>query len=504
VQGWWRVWALGVGLSVTCALAPLLWPVAATVLVLGALALLRRGARLHALAVLVVALLPALLLFPWSVSVVGEPSLLLAGQYPADASLPAWHVTALSPGGPGLPPALLGLGLVLAALGGLVRQSFRGLAKACWAVALIGLAAAWVLARTTLEGEAGGRPVWPGIPLQLAGLALVLAALVAGHGVRRRLSAYSFGWRQLLAGVVALLAAALPVVAGISWVVRGADDPLERGGTRVLPAFAAAEVEGTPGLRALALTPRADGRLGYDLVRGDGPSLAVEGLRATSSQRAQLDKVVADLASPRGSDAAEALATRAVRYVALRDGSAALQEALDAQPGLVRRTAGEVDVWRVVAPSNRLSVLAPALAERARAGDRAPTPQDLRETPPVLLPTGREGASAEILPGDSGRLLVLADAREGGWHARLDGKALRPTTAWGWAQAFELPAEGGHLELSHAQRGRRAALVTQLVLLGGALLLSVPGGRRRAGLEDDVEADEAEEPATNGRRGASL
>jgi GT2 family glycosyltransferase len=505
VRGWWRVWALGVGLAVTCALAPLLWPVAAVVLLLGAIALVRRGARLHALAVLLVAVLPGVLLFPWSVSVVGEPSLLLAGQYPAQAGLPAWHVTALSPGGPGLPGAVLGLALVLAALGGLVRVSFRGLAQACWVVAVVGLAFAWAVARTTLDSEAGGRPVWPGVPLQVAGLALVLAALVAGHGVRRRLSAYSFGWRQLLAGLVAVLAAALPVVAGVSWVVRGADDPLERGGTRVLPAFAAAEIEASPGLRALTLSPRRDGRLGYDLVRGDGPSLATSGLRATSAQRVQLDKVVADLASPRGSDAAEALATRAVRYVALRPGpgSADVQDALDAQPGLVRRTSGDVDVWRVVAPSNRLSLLPPELAERALAGDRAPTPQDLSEHPPVALPAGREGASAEVLPGEGSRLLVLADAREGGWHARLDGKALKPVTAWGWAQAFVVPEQGGHLELDHAQRGRRAALVTQLVLLGGALLLSVPGGRRRAGLEDDVEVED-EEPTTNGRRGASL
>jgi hypothetical protein len=365
----------------------------------------------------------------------------------------------------------------------------------------VGVAAAWALSRL----DVAGRPIWPGIPLQLTGLALIVAALVAGHGVRKRLAGYSFGWRQLTAAIVAVAAALLPVLAGVTWLLRGADDPLARGGTRVLPAFAAAEVEGTPGLRALTLAPRRDGRLGYDLVRGDGPSLAVTGLRATPGQRRALDRVVADLASPRGSDAAEALSTRAVRYVALRDelGSADVRNALDAQPGLVRRTSGSVDVWRVIAPSNRLSVLDPALAQHAVAGDRAPSPQDLRAHPPTALQAGPEGASVDVPDGDGGRLLVLADAREGGWHARLDGKALRATTAWGWAQAFELPADGGHLELSHSQRGRRAALITELLLVAGALLLSVPGGRRRAGLEDDVDVED-DEPQPMPKKGASL
>ncbi|HUR50983.1 MAG TPA: glycosyltransferase family 2 protein [Mycobacteriales bacterium] len=505
-QGWWRVWALALGLSVTCAFAPLLWPLAAAVLVAGAAVLVVRGERLHALAVLLVAAVPLLLLFPWSAAAIGQPSLLLASQHPADADLPAWHLAVLSPGGPGMPTALLGGGLVLAALGGLVRLAFRRLAQVCWVVALLGMTAAAVLSRA----EESNRAVWSGVPLQLSALALVVAALVAGHGVRTQLAGHSFGWRQLLASLLAVLAAAVPVVAALTWVVRGADDPLRRGGTQVLPAFAAAEVAGTPGLRVLTLTPRTDGRLGYDLLRGEAPNLAVTGLRATPGQRAQVDRAVADLASARGSDAAEALATRAVRYVVLRrdrgvdaDLHDALREALDAQPGLVRRTAGDVDLWRVIAPSNRLALLPEGLAEPALAGVRAPTPSQLRTDPPVAVRAGREGASADVPAGEGERLLVLADAREGGWHASIDGKALVPATAWGWAQAFRVPASGGHLELSHVQRGRRAALATELAALLAVLLLSVPSARRRAGLEDDVAVDEptaegppVEQPAT--------
>jgi hypothetical protein len=99
-------------------------------------------------------------------------------------------------------------------------------------------------------------------------------------------------------------------------------------------------------------------------------------------------------------------------------------------------------------------------------------------------------------------LLVLADAKDGGWRARLDGKDLPRRTAWGWAQAFEVPAGGGHLELSHAQGGRRTALVAELVAALAVLVLALPAGRRRTGLEDDVEIGDDAVPAPRTRRAA--
>lgn len=487
---WWRVWALGLGLSVTVALAPLLWPLAAVVLLVAAVVLVRRPAgRSRALAAVVVAALPAAVLLPWSLDVLRHPTLLSTTQFPADADLDAWRLVLLWPGGPGLPFALVATGLLLAALGGLLRERSRALAATAWGVALVGLAGAGVLSRM----DVADRAVWPGIALQLAGLAFLVSALVAANGVRARLSSYSFGWRQLTAGTVGVLAAALPVVAALSWVVRGADDPLRRDARQLLPAFARAELEADRGLRALALEPRADGRVSYALLRGSAPGLETAGLSVSPDQRDQLARTVADLLSPRGSDAPEALSTRAVRYVALGPGPGrdALVGALDAQPGLVRRTAGQVDLWRVVAPSARLSVLPPDLARVALEGERAPSRRVLRVSPPVPLPAGdRVSARVDVPEGPAGRLLVLADARQRGWRATLDGERLEPRTAWGWAQAYALPASGGELRIDHSGTGRRTGLVVQLLLVVGACVLAAPSRRRRTGLEDDVEEDD--------------
>jgi hypothetical protein len=187
------------------------------------------------------------------------------------------------------------------------------------------------------------------------------------------------------------------------------------------------------------------------------------------------------------------------QFVWSKEVAAVFAAALDAQPGLVRRSAGDVDLWRVLAPSSRLSLLPSGLARHAVAGDRAPVLSDLRLTPPAPVPAGREGASADIPAGDPGRLLVLADARDGGWRARVDGHALPRRTAWGWAQAFEVPAAGGHLELSHAQAGRRTALLTELVAALAVLVLALPAGRRRTGLEDDVELEDDVKQAPRSR-----
>ncbi|HVM28712.1 MAG TPA: glycosyltransferase family 2 protein [Mycobacteriales bacterium] len=498
---WHRAWGTGLLLAVTASLAPTLWLVAAPLLVVAAaLALagapraLRPAARRRALAALLVAGLPVLLLLPWSLGVLRTPGLLLHGPGRlaldpalADPALPAWHLPLLSPGGAGLPPLWVTAGLLLAALGGLVRSHRRRTAGTAWTVALGALAAALVLTRVAVPAPAGGPelPVWPGAPLQVAAACLLLAALVAGDGLRERLARTDFGWRQPAAAAVAALAAVVPLLAAVGWVVRGADDPLDRRPAEVVPAFVTAELAGDPGVRVLVLQARGDGSVGYEVQTADGVRLGAADLPPPADQAAALGDVVADLVTARGSAAAEALATRAVRYVALpgADVGSPLAAVLDAQTGLSRRSAEPVPLWQVQAPAAHLSVLSGPLAEAAAAGVRGPSAEQLRASPPQVLPSGRVGARTAVPDGEGDRLLVLAEARDAGWWARLDGEPLEPATAWGWAQAFVLPPGDGQLVLDRDDRGRALALALQAVAVLVVAVLSVPGGRRRDGLE---------------------
>ena len=483
--GWRRAWALGLGLSLVVALAPALWPPAAV-------------------AALLSALTPVALLLPWSLRVLTHPALLLTtggrtAPATVDAGLPAWHLPLLAPGGPGLPGTLVTAGLVLAALGGLVRQERRGVAQAAWAVAGVSLLFALLLARLRVApaGASGAQPLWPGVALQLAAASMLLAALVAADKVRTRLARVTFGWRQLLASVVAAAAAAVPVLAAAGWLVRGADagvtDRLHREKRPLLPAFAQAELAGTAGLRALVLAPSAQGAVSYELTSAVGDRLDAADTSPATGQTQQLDQVVGDLLSPRGSDAAQALSTRAVRYVVLRSGPGtdAVTAGLDAQPGLVRRPAGPMLLWQVLAPTSRLTVLSPAAAAPALLGARGPTTELLRRAAPRALGAGREGAVDQLAAGVPGRLLVLANAADAGWRASLSGRPLPRRTAWGWAQAFVLPPEGGRLELHHEQGRRHLWLAVQGVVLLLVAVLGAPGGRTHRGLEDD-DADPAQ------------
>ena len=502
--GWRRTWALGLGLSVAVALDPVLWPLAAVVLLGGGLLRLGRApgaaGRRAALSCAVAAGVPALLLLPWSTTALAHPALLLLGPGRIDPALdgaaqPGWHLLLLGPGGPAAPAVAVTVGLLVGALGGLVRDARRGLALAAWAVAGVGLVGAAALSRLSVvpPDRTTAVHLWPGGALQVAAAGLLVAALVAADGVRTRLERSSFGWRQLTAGLVVVAAALVPVLTGAALLARGADEPLRRDLRPLLPAFADAELAASPGLRVLVLAAAPAGRVAYELESSRGSLLGDADTPSGAGQLRRLDEVVADLLSARGSDAAEALSTRAVRFVAVRDSPVAgsVAEVLDAQAGLVRRASGRVLLWQVVAPAGRLTVLPSALAARALAGDRAPAVDLLRTDPPSALAAGPEGARELLAPGVSGRLLVLADATDRGWRATLDGRPLPRRTAWGWAQAFTLPAGGGRLVLRHAQGSRHAELWTEAALVLLVVVLAAPGTRRRRGLEDDDEPEPA-------------
>ena len=463
---WRRGWALGLGLAVATALAPALWPAAAAVLLPAALAT-RSWRRVTAAAVAVA--VPAVLLAPWLLDAGADGVAAPTVHRPGSLDL-----LLLSPGS----RCWLVAGLGVAALAALLR---RRAVLAPWAVALAGLVAAALLGRA-------GRTV--DVALQVAGAGLLAAALLGAHRLRTTLSTRSFGWRQVVAGGLVLAAAALPLGSALDWLRDGADDPLRRGVRPALPAFVRAELETTPGLRALVLRPAAAG-VSYDVVPGDGPRLGRTDAAVDGRQRALLDAVVADLLSPRGSDAAEALATRAVRYVGLPAGAPGLAAALDAQPGLTRRAGGDLLLWRVAAPTARLTVVPGPTAALALRGERAPTPELLRTDPPRPFPARRESARVVLGPGRPGRVLVLADAADPGWRASFDGRPLAPREAWGWAQAFDLPPGPGVLTVDRDTTPRRRLLTAQGVALALVLVLAAPGARARRGLE---VVDEEETP----------
>ena len=369
-RDWRRAAALALGLTLVAAFSPALW-IPAAVLLLGAaagqLASAPAGRRptaarrlLHcaaAVAAPVVVLLPGTWL-PGLAPLLAGPGLPRPDLAAVD--LPAVHLLLLSPGGPGLPPVPVAGGLLVAALAGLLVTGRPRLAATGWGIALTGLAYALLLARSDSAG-----PVWPGAGLQVAAAGLLLSAVAGADGLAERLRQVSFGWRQVSAVLVVAVAACVPVLCATTWIARGADGPLQRGQAAVLPAYVRADLAAT-GERSLVLRPRPDGVVAYAVAEADGARLGDPGA-SSGAEDAGLAITVGDLMTARGSAAAAQLADRGVRWVAFLAGSSdpAAEDprvaGLDAQPGLVRESAGTPLLWRVVAPPSAV----PAASARA-------------------------------------------------------------------------------------------------------------------------------------------
>jgi hypothetical protein len=144
--------------------------------------------------------------------------------------------------------------------------------------------------------------------------------------------------------------------------------------------------------------------------------------------------------------------------------------ALDAAPGLERfGDARGALLWRVAPPSTS-ALLRPA---RARVVDAA---GDSVQALPWRAPGS---VTARVDPGPAGRLVVLAQRYDAGWHATLDGAALTPVRRDGWGQAFALPPAGGRLEVTREEGRLRLADPGRAAALAFALLVAVPLPRLR-------------------------
>ncbi|MFF6999702.1 glycosyltransferase [Streptomyces sp. NPDC008313] len=461
-RGSWRAtWAYALLLTFATAFTPIVWPIA---LVLGiALLVVRRG-DLVAYGPRFLAQLgtPLLMLAPWSLTLLPSGFFTEAGLEYGQSVASAVDLLGASPGGPGTVDGLMLIGIVLAALAALLRGERQRAVWAAWAVALTALVFAVLSNGST----------WAGPATLVYGIALLAAAALGADGARARVAEQSFGWRQPVAALIAFAAAAGPLLVAAGWMIRGADGPVERRDPVQVPAFVAEESGTRDQARTLVLDSDSAARVGYTLVRGSGARLGDAELAAAGGGNKRLDKVVANLVAGSGADQADQLGGFAVRYVLVRKGAPReVSRVLDATPGLSRLSQQDGSaLWRVDRQVSRAAVV-------PESGESLPIAAG-----PVELHT-------TIPSGAAGRVLRLADTAVEGWTATLDGKPLTRTTLDGWAQGFELPAEGGRLDVTFdAPIGHTGWLWAQGALAVVLVVLALPGRRR------DVDDDLPEEP----------
>lgn len=479
-RGSWRAtWAYALLLTITTAFTPIVWPIA-LLLGLGLLAVRRREITAYGLRFLAQLGTPLLLLAPWSLTLLPFGFFQEAGLEYGSGTASATDLLGISPGGPGTVGGLTLIGVVLAALAALLRAERQPAIRTAWTAALVALVLAVLSNGST----------WAGPATLVYGIALLTVATLGADGARHRVAEQSFGWRQPVAVLIALAAAVGPLLAAAGWVLGGADGPLERRDPVQVPAFVAEESGTRDQARTLVLESDSTAEVGYTLVRGSGVRLGDAELTAGAGGNEQLDKVVANLVAGSGADQTDELGGFAVRYVLVRPGAPReVSRVLDATPGLSRLSQQDGSaLWRVDRQVARVTIEASSGAPRAVAAG----PVEVHTTIPA---------------GGSGRVLRLADTADESWTATLDGKPLTPTMVDGWAQGFQLPVDGGRLDVTFdAPVTHTGWLWTQGSLAVVLVVLALPGRRRDVDddLPDEPVALPAQDLTGDGRRARRL
>ena len=501
--GWHRPVGAGLVLALVAAFVPAMWLVAVPIVVIGAYLAGRRAADdtgrpvgERVLAAGVALLVSPLLLLPWTVQAVRHPALLVAGAGLPDTdharhAVAVWHLIALHPGGPGAPAWWSCVPLVVVAVVALAFRARATTATCGFVITAIGFVGAVVLSKFAATTTLGPTRYWTGPALAVAGLGALIALVVVADGLPEALRNHPFGWRQPASAVLIVSLIAMSAYSAGHWLIRGADDPLTGTAASPLPVFAAAEASGPTSPRVLVLSSSGD-VVHYALLRrssglalGDA-DLAPTGVgvvvdKAAGRGEAALSGAVRNLVT--GQDAGgPQLAQLGVSLVVVPADSSGVLSRLSDISSLARVPASESIVFRESIPTGELVVLQASDAALASAG------RTLRATArPTPLPSGQGHAHEQVSAGGAGRLLVLAEPASGDWRATLDGHRLPRATAYGWAQAWRLPAAGGELVVSRSSGDRPLWLIAQLVLVVAAMLLALPTRRfgRRQSLEDE-------------------
>jgi GT2 family glycosyltransferase len=489
--------------AVVLSVAPALWLVLLVAGVAGAIYLQATDGRAArpVLGRLALGLLgPLVLLLPWSLTLLTEPVLWLLqpGLNTAaitDPDLRPWDVLLLHPGGPGMTPVWLTLGIVLAGLLALLRTDrlrvIGGFAALGGLALVLGLVQSIVLVTppgSTLEV----RP-WPGQATLLLGLTMIGAAAVAVDGLRARLADSSFNVGQPIAALVAVLALAAPLLSAF-WFAGGLDMAVRKAPESSVPAFVAADSESAQAPRTLILDDDAAGRVRYTLLNGPGAQLGDAETGPPASDWALLDPYVAAMASGRGGDEIDALAGYGIRYVVLAKGTSnELIPTLDGEPGLRRLSSsgGEV-LWRVAGTTSRARLV---VADK--------------QTPVGIAASGTTTADPYIdqaLPDGSGeRALVIGASVDAGWHAVAVDAAgveseLAPAAGTGllaWSQWFPGPSGAQTVTVRFDSTARDRWLWVQGIALLALVVMALPE-RRREDPDPDLDDDALDEPAVRG------
>jgi GT2 family glycosyltransferase len=317
---WRAAWRTGLLLTLMVCFTPSAWLVALVLALFVVVAAFRIvPARMRERSVWgppATALLTApVLLLPWWVPALmhgAGPGLLLDAGRLSSPQLTGGHllVGRLSDLGA---PWWLGLVVPVLAIAALVPVRTRIPVLVCWIAMLATALVAMLLSFLTLHLAHGTTPAGLLFPMVcLQGGAIVATVL----GAQGALGAGLAGWHRSVAGVVAAVAALVPL-AGLGWFVADGNESLTAQWHDGVPAYMIENAEQAPRNGVLVVRGNTSAGLRYTIVRGDGTTIGDDEIETLTPENRHFTSEVQQLATHPTQSVVKAIADAGIEYIVL-------------------------------------------------------------------------------------------------------------------------------------------------------------------------------------------
>ena len=394
---------------------------------------------------------PILLNFPWSASIIFHPTQILL-----EPGLPLSGGSALSllffnPGGETGIPIWIFSPFIIFLLIVLFSRKFYQIGIQATALLVIAL----LFSPLHINGHGSTGRFWGGALLVVAQTLLIPSVLQISVELLPNLKTSRVGLGHLISIFVAIVTVYSLIMTSIWAATTGANSILKSGSPNVIPAFISSLSDTPAKPKTLVISKSKYGTTyfitrGYDLELGD-PDVSV-------GTPIEIDSAVDQLILGKGINSSKVIGSYGIQYIYMRNPiDPAIVRTIDGIGGFTRSSATNSGiVWKVFASQPRLSITdASGLSSQLKATDI--------------------GASDDLVfPGR----VTLAEKYDSNWKLMVAGENIPLQKSEIGEPIFEVDTLG-KLTLEHDGTKRRALISIQALILLTVVVLSLPAGRRR-------------------------
>ena len=396
-------------------------------------------------------LIPVLLTFPWSATLIRNPTQILLEPGLALSGGSFLEVLLLNPGGISGVPVWIVAPFIIFLVALILSKKF--LVEVIGAICLLTLAG--LLSRIYIAGHGSGGKVWTGSIIIFIQVLILLPALHIASNLLPNLKSSKLGVGHFASVFVALFAAISILATGTWAVTSGANSAVASGKSEIVPAFIAS-LSDTPIRPKTLVLGKNEDQLNYFITRGSDLQIGDPDV-AARSPKAVSDAVI-DLLSGAGISSSKTLGSFGIQYLYLRKPiDENIARTIDGIGGFTRSSATNSGIiWQIVGSNSRVSTTD---ATGATTG----------------LSSSNIGATDVLkAPGT----VTLAEKFDEGWKLIVNGTNVELQQSPIGLPYFDV-AEIGPISLIHDGTGHRALISLQVISFLVVLVLALPAGRRR-------------------------